>query len=359
MDDELVQREYVTQRSRLGATFKHDGGLTLRVQVQDVRIWGEEANTLDFSAGGLDLHEAFGDLPLYDGARLRVGRQEIVLDDARLFGNVGWTQRARSFDGARGMWRGEKLDLDLFFLVDGESDADPDGAQGRGQIWVGGLHGTYKTEAVNASLGLYTRKDHPKDELRHTVGLFASGKSEGFIYEAQFWYQLGDLAGESIAAFLTAARAGYALSGPAAPTLTLFGEYLSGDGKPEHAFDTLYATNHKFYGEMDFFLNIPAQTAGLGLLDAGGRLEAKPAEAWATAIDAHLLRTAEPDPNDNSDLGLEIDASASLKKSDKLSFRLLYGIFLPGKAMAGVKGLPEDADLATEHMVFFETDARW
>ncbi|MCA9540893.1 MAG: hypothetical protein KC620_18460, partial [Myxococcales bacterium] len=56
IDDKLIQREYVTQRSRLGVTLNKADGPSLTVRVQDVRIWGEEANTLDFSASGLDLH---------------------------------------------------------------------------------------------------------------------------------------------------------------------------------------------------------------------------------------------------------------------------------------------------------------
>ena len=42
---------YISQRARLGASIGNDAGLAVTLRLQDVRIWGEEANTLnDFSA---------------------------------------------------------------------------------------------------------------------------------------------------------------------------------------------------------------------------------------------------------------------------------------------------------------------
>ena len=51
-------------KQRLGIAIARADGLATMVQIQDVRTWGEEANTLDFSADGLDLD--FGDLPSLD-----------------------------------------------------------------------------------------------------------------------------------------------------------------------------------------------------------------------------------------------------------------------------------------------------
>jgi hypothetical protein len=94
-------REAVTQRSRVTARATHETGLGATIQIQDVRVWGEEADTLDFNAEGLDVHQAFGTIPIIDGLALRLGRQEVVFDGARLIGNLDWAQRARAFDGGR------------------------------------------------------------------------------------------------------------------------------------------------------------------------------------------------------------------------------------------------------------------
>jgi len=60
------------------------------------------------------------------------------------------------------------------------------------------------------------------------------------------------------------------------PVLSAGVDYLSGDdGEDEtkyKVFNTLYATNHKFYGFMDYFLNLPVHTYGKGLMDMHGKL---------------------------------------------------------------------------------------
>lgn len=54
-------------------------------------------------------------------------------------------------------------------------------------------------------------------------------------------------------------------------SLTLWYDLLSGDADPNDGdtkvFDTMFATNHKFYGFADMFLNISVHTGGQGLQD--------------------------------------------------------------------------------------------
>ncbi|NNM35004.1 MAG: hypothetical protein HKO53_18140, partial [Gemmatimonadetes bacterium] len=46
-----------------------DKGISVFIQLQDVRIWGEETSTLgDFSADQLDLHQGYVRLPLGSGS---------------------------------------------------------------------------------------------------------------------------------------------------------------------------------------------------------------------------------------------------------------------------------------------------
>ncbi|HBQ58502.1 MAG TPA: hypothetical protein DD671_02460, partial [Balneolaceae bacterium] len=47
----------------------------------------------------------------------------------------------------------------------------------------------------------------------------------------------------------------------------LSGGEAGGSNPSGNTFNTLYATNHKFYGHMDYFLNIPAETQNGGLQD--------------------------------------------------------------------------------------------
>ena len=351
-DDKAIAREYVTQRTRLGFGVAHKTGPKMFVQLQDVRIWGEEPNTLSYSAAGLDLHQAYVDFPM-TLLTARIGRQEIIFDDARLVGNVGWAQRARTFDALRLMLDHGNHAVDIFMAVTGETDQNKDGhvgATGK-PSWFGGIHGKWLlSDALSASFAVYSRRKGAADETRHTLGTYLKGAASGINYEGQFWYQLGDMAGESIGAWMGAARVGYTIDTAWKPMLMVWGEALSGDGTPEAAFDTLFATNHKFYGEMDQFINIPVHTGNLGLMDIGGRIAVAPADTVKLHVDTHIFRSLEPDAADESSFGTEIDLAAAWKMGKGVSGRALFGLFLPGDTMAG-RGVPVD-DLTAEQLFF-------
>ncbi len=62
----------------------------------------------------------------------------------------------------------------------------------------------------------------------------------------------------------------YKFDSPVKPTIGVGIDYLSGDDGTDddyNVFNTLYATNHKYYGFMDYFINLPNDTYGKGLMD--------------------------------------------------------------------------------------------
>ncbi len=68
-----------------------DSDVDLMIQLQDVRLWGEEKNTLtDYSADKFDLHQGYAHLnKLGDGDHsLKIRRQIVVLGGQRLTGAV-------------------------------------------------------------------------------------------------------------------------------------------------------------------------------------------------------------------------------------------------------------------------------
>ncbi|MDF1562289.1 MAG: alginate export family protein [Deltaproteobacteria bacterium] len=368
LDDGLFDREYVTQRARLGAIFSHEGGAAIGLQLQDSRVWGEELDTLnDFDANGLDLHEAYAVVPIYEKLKLKLGRQEIVFDNSRLVGNVGWVQRARSFDAARMTYARERFDLDLFYALVSETDTDGDGSVPSGadarsaDVTFGGVHSNLKVaEGHLLSLAYYNRSDVPARHYRHTVGGYAQGKVAGLGYTGELFFQFGRNQDEVVSAWMSALHLSYGLEATAKPALELWFEYLSGDdGSGRGAFDTLYATNHKFYGEMDYFLNIPVHSGGLGLMDVGGRLSASPHAKLQTQVDLHLLgATAAPVGGGSSNFGVELDFKLIASISQKVGVRFLYGIFLPGDGLAAVKGV-DQADLTgLEHFAYLTVDLK-
>ncbi|KPJ90315.1 MAG: hypothetical protein AMS18_11315, partial [Gemmatimonas sp. SG8_17] len=111
---------WVSMRTRAHVTAKLDGNVTAFVQVQDVRFWGEESNTvLDFVADGFDLHQGYievrSDGPTeFSG---RAGRQDVAFGGQRLVGTVNWTQQGRVFDGLMLGSAGSGFKLDFFGSV--------------------------------------------------------------------------------------------------------------------------------------------------------------------------------------------------------------------------------------------------
>jgi len=103
---------FTSQRTRINFGYKWDR-LTFGAALQDVRVWGQDASSITNNDGArLMLHEGWADLTLankadttiafkwIDQLSLKVGRQELVYDDARLIGNLDWLQQARRHDMA-------------------------------------------------------------------------------------------------------------------------------------------------------------------------------------------------------------------------------------------------------------------
>ncbi len=254
---------FTSQRSRVGLLGKLPWAKAF-VVVQDVRVWATESGTLtDFSAAGLDMHQAW--LQLGDKDRVRVGRQELKLDGERLVGAVNWTQQARAFDGALFAHEREGQLLQLFATRVADVDLH-DVFIAHAALTIGGVRvaAPLVLELNDFVAGNERRGVLPDHWRRFTGGLYVSHKGP-LSWRVEGYGQ----AGTNSAAWMAAGRISYELLPALTPMLWL--DVLSGDtdhtDNVSGTFDTLYATNHKFYGYMDYFLNIPVSTAGGGLVD--------------------------------------------------------------------------------------------
>lgn len=378
--DEAIDREWLSHRARLGVSAANKSGAKVVVRVQDVRVWGEETDaagggTQSNGAMGLDLHEAYAVIPLgMEGLALQAGRQEISLDNHRLVGNADWTMRARRFDAARVRYNLAPLDVSVFgAMLTERENADADGhvLGSLGDIYFGGLHGKYTLgEMAKVSLMYLARKNDSAlataNELRQTAGLFAEGKVAGVSWTAEGYGQFGHVGAADLMATLIGVRAAYTVDLPQKPTVGLLFDDVSGDGNVAHAFDTLYATNHKFYGEMDFFLAFGKHTLNRGLRDIGATLSAVPVPGLTVGADFHIFAThalagdaltAAKDVQPATDLGKEVDVRAIWKLRPGNNLHLLYGMFMPGDGMRSIKKIPDATALTTEHYCALTVDA--
>ena len=116
---------FISQRSRLNFNFSQDK-INLGVSLQNVRVWGD-ISTLGADDNATMLHEAWAEALICNHFSLKFGRQEIVYDDSRIFGNVGWAQQARSHDAMIAKFKlSEKSNLDLGFALNSDTQAGVD-----------------------------------------------------------------------------------------------------------------------------------------------------------------------------------------------------------------------------------------
>lgn len=108
--------DFFAQRVRLRFDALVTDDISATIQIQDVRLWGEEKSTIEDSADGLDLHRAFvqfGNTCM--GGSVKIGRQVLAFGDQRLVGHLEWLEQGRAFDGYRHTWKTEDDgQIDLF-----------------------------------------------------------------------------------------------------------------------------------------------------------------------------------------------------------------------------------------------------
>ncbi|MDH3224317.1 MAG: alginate export family protein [Gemmatimonadota bacterium] len=312
---------FTTMRVRAAVDATLEARISVFLQLQDVRAWGEETSTIgDFTADQLDLHQGYVKVGFGTVVSAQVGRQETVFGGQRLVGAVDWTPQGRSFDGVRltvtpGWGR---LDFIAYKLGESSVAAVPEAD-------LVGAYGVVDLGRRNALdlYVLYDREAGLQSTDRVTYGSRLTGDLKGWSYRGEFSLQDGDRRGSSVSAYMMGARVGTSFAGGRA-TVTLWFDLLSGDSDggdgQTKVFDTLFATNHKFYGFADLFLDIPQHTGGLGLRDKAVKTGYRLTDALQVALDLHQFDLAEQGGFSTSSLGQELDLTLKYAHSSNLEF---------------------------------------
>lgn len=353
---------FTEQRSRLILDFQKEL-YDVRFSVQDVRIWGSQ-NQLNKSDGLFSVHEAWGQINISDLVSLKAGRQELVYDDQRILGNVGWTAQGRSHDVLRIM-----VDDEFWALHAGlafNQDMDPAEPAKLFDTYYSGVQ-NYKTlqylwyhrQFSNSQISLLVLNNGVQTpdssvNFTQTMGLTGSQKISDFGINGTVYYQTGmDPADSDVNAWLASLSITY--SGFKNTELTIGTDYLSGTGTDQaknHSFNPLYGTHHKFYGFMDYFYvgNQHRQPAAghdysIGLVDLYLKSNVKitPHSTLAAAIHEFyspvtIVDSIDPSMDLNSRLGTEIDLAFIHKLSDEITIQAGYSHLFATKSLEIIKG---------------------
>ena len=341
-------------RTRLNVAARPAEDIRTFVQFQDSRVFGSELNTLsDGDADAIDVHQAYFQIDNFFDSELtvRFGRQEINVGNQRLVGAVGWHNIGRSFDGLRLLYGMEAGSLQFFAArLVGSSGV----AEGKNLY---GAEGTFAlSEGHKLSVLALLDNDTEKIETgpsegehmlsRYTVGATASGASGNLDYEMEAFFQGGNQENgaderSSIRGSLLSANVGLLVSEKKNVRIGGLVTLVSGDkdsaDDERSSFNTLFATNHKFYGFMDYFLNFGSPT-GTGLRDYSLSLSMNTSNAVRVKVDVHHFMADQLPTGINDVFGQEIDVTGAFRYNEALSFTIGVSAFFPDDLMKSFRG---------------------
>jgi hypothetical protein len=273
--------EALTLRTRLGAELKLAGGFALLAEAEGTLALTDRYNDT-LPGNGLEPFPVVADPESLELNRLQVswakngsgvtlGRQRIVLDDARFVGNVGWRQNEQTFDAVRGQAKVGPLALNGTYAISQRTVFGADSPNGHFDGKMVLLNGGFDLPVFDAKAFAYlidydTRAAFSSQTYgvlaKAEIPLPAVGKLSGQAsYARQTDYGANPV---SYGADFWSAQLGFGVLGF---TLTAGYEELGSDGETA-AFQTPLATLHAFNGWADVFLTTPPQ--GLRDSDVGG-----------------------------------------------------------------------------------------
>lgn len=342
---------FVSQRSRLNLKYGSEK-LNAYISLQNVRTWGEVSTLAASDVNGTAIHEAWASFKLDSEFSFKMGRQEIIYDDSRIFGNVDWAQAGRSHDAFIATYQPNsknRLDLGLALNEEDETlfktDYDVNNYKAFQYAW-------YHTSFDDLNLSLlalntgFTFYKNGKQEVDYnqTLGAFVSFGKNKLKGDASVYFQTGKIADRSLSAYNLAGNLHYQINSEF--TFGLGAELLSGTDMDTtsdklNSFNPLFGTNHKFNGWMDYFY-VGNHINSVGLLDISVPLKYQKEKVTLQLV-PHLFSSAanvvDNLGNDKDQyLGTEIDFSFGYKIASNIDFQMGYSHMFATESMEVLKG---------------------
>lgn len=370
-DSAMQHAIFVDQRTRLNFDYKKDR-IEFRVSLQDVRVWGSQSQLVGNEDFGASIHEAWGLAKLNDNWGLKFGRQELVYDDHRILGNVGWAQQARSHDAILLQYKNDKLKLDFggAYNQDKAQLNTTSYTVSKSYKAMQYAWGNYKlNDAFNFSvlaMGVGQQVNYIdingspdfQDNYTLTAGTRLVFKKDKYGANLNAYYQMGSTAtwpAMDVSAYNLGLELFYKIKDPY--KITLGFEMLSGNSQTDttasyndvqHAFNPYFGTNHKFNGYMDYFY-VGNHIGNVGLNDIYLRFDYTHKKftagftGHAFMANADVLDVEELVTNGNIRamdpyMGAEIDVFGGFNLAPGAKLQLGYSQMIGTETMEAVKG---------------------
>ncbi len=330
------------QRTRLNAIYSTEG-LSTKLVLQDVRYWGSQPQLVANEDYATSIHEGWAEVLLFPNLSIRAGRQELVYDDHRIFGNVGWAHQARSHDLALFKYEEEiKLHLGIAHHENANTANNiyngPDAYKNLQFAW---FNKTWENAGLsllflNNGVPVLISEDEEETRYGQTLGGRFLYMLEVVALAANLYGQTGEhRSGENISALNFLAEASMNNG------FTAGYEYLSGNSYDKtdkvYAFNPLYGTNHKFNGFMDYFF-VGNHINSVGLQDAYLKYSHS-VNRIRLGADLHYFASAgEIAPDAKKYLGTELDLAVSYALQPAATISAGWSVMFAGESMELLKG---------------------
>jgi hypothetical protein len=325
-----------TQRTRVNFGYT-SGLLNAQVTLQDARLFGQNSNSS--SDATLGVYEAWAELVVLPGGTLKVGRQTLKYDDARLFSAPAWSLTGTSHDMALFKYQLNDWRLDVGYAYN-NSDVDM------------GKESVYNvTKAKYRSMllawlskevlpGLTASAIFVDEGVQDTAGVVKTYNSidqyHALTYGANLKYQTPDaklnvqgatyfqsgksVKGKDMEGSMLAFKADYKIIKKLSANAGV--DWFSGDSKSsdnkQTNFKKLYGADHSFNGYMDYW-NTPLDQ---GLLDYYAGASATITPTFGAEAGYHVFSTDRAlASTGKKKLGSELDLVLNYKMNAQTSLQ--------------------------------------
>ena len=277
---------------------------------------------------GSRIQQLYADLTFIPDTKIRIGRQEIILDDVRFIGNIGWRNTAQAFDAIT-VTNTSIKDTTVFLgysenvasILFSENEYD--------HIFMANVkYSGFKGHNQTAFAYLV---DSDANETRYgpsighdaaTYGVRLNGKFDKLGYDFTYAHQTDYQDSNDLDLNFFNGQLSYTM-GDFTPAIGY--SYIEGaDNAGERGFSTLFSTAHAWNGWADQFLSTNAGGLSNGLQDFNASLTWK---QWGTTFKVvyHYFDTTESHTYDDA-YGQEIDfvVAKQLAKNLKGTAKLAY-----------------------------------
>ncbi|MFN2394863.1 MAG: alginate export family protein [Bacteroidales bacterium] len=348
---------HINQRTRLDLGYDVEN-FRLHISFQDVRVWGQDPLLTNIPS--LSVHEAWAEMIFKNNLTLKIGRQELKYDNQRFLSINDWQVYGRKHDLALLKYTTGATEIHFGTAFNQEWGAytrnfGTDYGINSYKFMVYGWFLTDVSETIKFSmLNLADGYENPGNSeelnIRNTLSGYLDMDIDAIKLVFNPAFQFGKSRfGSGIRAFYFRLEGSMGVAENVRSTLgmELFSgnDYTATDGT-NRAFDPLYGAGHANAGFMDYFTNIPANTAGAGLVNPylKNRIRLNPRAAFNADLHFFFLQNNYVQNNEtiNKYLGTEIDFTLNYRFNEFTNIIGGFSTMFGSESMEIIKGGSKD-----------------